>query len=304
LDLPVFGPALGVTVADRKAEVQKIHDAVAKAGTVAISGAGVIGVEFAGTVRSTFPDKKVVVLCRDGILKQFPEKKRAKVSDVLKQKNIEVVTGDMSDVPQELRLEPGTAKVGDQSVAYDVLVPSFSRGPGTAFLAETGLLDDRGYIKVNEFLQSEGSKDVFAVGVGNAKASFIGLAKLEGQWKDASKNVMAHLHGKPLKAHKEAMPVMKTPPMLAVSVGKGGWASFDFSQLPAPLKCCCCNGLGGFPCCPPPCCWCLCAPCCCGYCGGAPEGEGTARAMGAMPFKSFGFHFKGIADVPVQQSMK
>ena len=60
----------------------------------------------------------------------------------------------------------------------------------------------------------------------------------------------AHLQGRALKAHKEGAPFMKVPPLLMIGHGESSWTALDFNQLPPPVKCCCCWGLGGFPCCP------------------------------------------------------
>jgi hypothetical protein len=184
-----------------------------------------------------YPQKKIVLLCRDKVLKNFPPETRAKAEATCKTMSIEILSGR------------------------------------------------------------------FAIGVHNVDEGFIGMVKLEGQWKSVSNNVAAYLQGKTLKPHKEEMPGMKVPPLLWIGHGKGGWSTLDFTNLPAPLKCCCCCGLGGFPCCPPPCCWPICGPCACGYCCGKPEGEAQAKSLGPMAFKSMGFHFNGAGQPPEQQAM-
>eukprot|EP00928_Gymnodinium_smaydae_P030109 TRINITY_DN22469_c0_g1_i1.p1 TRINITY_DN22469_c0_g1~~TRINITY_DN22469_c0_g1_i1.p1 ORF type:complete len:434 (-),score=58.38 TRINITY_DN22469_c0_g1_i1:260-1369(-) len=305
--MPLVYPKPGATLVERKAEVKQAGEAIRKAGTVAISGGGVCGLELAGDIRVAYPDKRIVVLCRDKMLKQFPEDTRKKASAACERMKIEILSGTAQGAPAEVSLEAGVLHVNEQVISYDVFLPMYSRGPNTSFLAGVpNLLDEKGNIKVNSFLQSEVHPEIFGIGVCNIDESYVGMAKLNGQWDDVASNVKAHLSGKPLKPHKESMPFMKVPPLLFIGHGKGGWASFDFAQMPPPVKCCCCCGLGGFPCCPPPCCYSICGPCACGYCCGKPEGEGTATSMAGMAFKSMGFHFKGVgqAFAPEQQSME
>lgn len=303
-NIPLIHPKLGVSLQERKDEVKQAAEAIRKAETVFVSGGGVVGLELVGDLRVAYPKKKIVLLCRDKLLKTFPEVTRRKAEDTCKKLNIEILNGTPVDAPSDAKLEPGVLNVNGSVLSYDVFLPMYSQGPNTGFFKGVpNLLDERGQVKVNQHLQSEGFAEIFAIGVHNIDEGFIGMVKLDAQWNCVTANVKAQLEGKPLRPHKEGMPNMKYPPLLFIGHGQGGWASLDFTALPAPLKCCCCCGLGGFPCCPPPCCWPLCGPCPCGYCCGKPEGEAPAKSLGPMAFKSMGFHFKGAGKAPAQESM-
>lgn len=299
-DLPLINAAVGCTLAERKAEIQTAAAAIKAAQTVVINGGGPVGLELAGDIRAANASKRVVLLVRGSVLSQWPEKMQQKAMQALSAQNIEVLSG-ASGVPEEVSLEPGTFTAGDAEIAYDVFIPAYSRGPNTKFLQSAGVLDDRGCISVNEFLQSKICPEIFPVGVSDLKEPSI-LPKLDGQWKSATANVKNFLSDKALKKHSENMPVMKLP----VVINIGAWSNVDFDNAPFPLQCCCCCGVGGFPFCPPPCCWPCCKPCMCGYCGGQSTGAGPASCMGKMRPKAPTFHFKGLGEAeraPEQQSM-
>mmetsp|Transcript_15552 Transcript_15552/g.41999 ORF Transcript_15552/g.41999 Transcript_15552/m.41999 type:complete len:412 (-) Transcript_15552:765-2000(-) len=304
--MPLIYPDPGVSLQERKDEVRQAAEAMKRAGTIVISGGGVVGLELAGDLRVAYPDKRIMLLCRDQLLAQFPVATREKAKAACEARKIELVYGVSEDAPSCVRLEPGELHVADHTVSYDVFLPMYSKGPNTGFL--TGMpkvLDGKGNVMVNKHLQSQACPEIFAIGVHNIDEGFISMAKLDAQWKTVAANVKALLQGKALAPHKEGAPFMKVPPLIFIGHGKGGWAALDFAQMPPPVKCCCCCGLGGFPCCPPPCCYPLCGPCPCGYCCCKPEGEGPAKSLGPVAFKSMGFHFKGAGEVkaPEQQSM-
>lgn len=304
--VPLFYPRLGVSVQERMAEVQNVGKAISAAACVVIGGGGPIALELAGDVRAHYADKTIALVSRSGILPQWPDDKRQKVCDRLKKMNIEVVS-DAFDAPKQPALEPGTITVGERQLNYDVYFPAFAQGPNTQFLQNVpGLLDSKGRIDVNEFLQSKACPQVFAVGVSNAPEPCVVMPKLEAQWTSVAENVVAMLANQPLKQHKEGASFMKLPPVLLLGHGPKGYGWIDFANLPPPLKVCCCCGYGGWPCCPPcwPCCACCgCGACPIGYCCGPAEGAGTAQALGAMSQKFAGFHFGGMGEVPQQQAM-
>eukprot|EP00929_Paragymnodinium_shiwhaense_P068684 TRINITY_DN3458_c0_g1_i3.p2 TRINITY_DN3458_c0_g1~~TRINITY_DN3458_c0_g1_i3.p2 ORF type:complete len:322 (-),score=75.86 TRINITY_DN3458_c0_g1_i3:403-1368(-) len=313
LKMAALYPKLGVTLASRKAEVEQVADAISRARAVVVAGGGPVGLEIVGNIRLAYPDKKITLLSRSAVGSFMAEPKRLKVEAQLKKMNIDIVIGSDADAPLDCALEAGTLKIGNEELPYDVYLPVFSQGPNTQFLASNeGMLDARSNIKVNEYLQSTAAEDIFSIGVGDNKESFVGFAKLEAQWKTVTANIKAKLAGKQMKAHKEGLPFMKGPPLVVVGHGPHGYAMFDFDNLPPPAKCCCCCGYGGFPCCPIPCCWPCCAGggcglCPCGYCCAPPEGSGPAKLAGSMSFKSAGFHFKGIGEpmegAPSQKTM-
>jgi len=302
--MPLVYPSLGTSVEDRKEEIRRVAACIRDARCVVVAGGGPVGLEIAGDIRAEYEDKRVVLLTRHKVLSQWPERRSAKVESRLEAMRIEVVSST-SDAPKEPSLQQGTLQVNGETLAYDCYLPAFSQGPNTEFLkGNPSMLDSKGYIDVNEYLQSVGHKEIFGIGVTNFREPFIGFPKLQGEWESVTRNVQAMLAGKPMKPHKEGMPFMKLPPALLIGHGPKGYGYLDFSNVPPPLKCCCCCGLGGFPFCPPPCCWPCCGACPYGYCCGPSEGSGFSTLMGKVAFKSAGWHFEGVGEwVPQQQRM-
>mmetsp|Transcript_78423 Transcript_78423/g.205818 ORF Transcript_78423/g.205818 Transcript_78423/m.205818 type:complete len:420 (-) Transcript_78423:33-1292(-) len=310
---PLFSPTPGQTLQQRKEEIKKAGGAIRNAKTVVVSGGGVIGLEIAGDIRLQHPSTKVVIVSRSGdVLPGFPAKQQKMAMDQLKKMNIDVVKGSVDALAPIL--EKGSLAVKDgavSSIDFDVLIPSFMQGPNTDFLAGLpGVLNEKKQIQVNDFLQSTAHREIFTIGCGDADEKCVQVPKLQKQAQDVAQNVGLLLAGKPLKAHKDAMPWMLRAPSVKIGHGPGGDMYFDPPMMPLPCSClrmdCC--ALPGFPFCPPPCCWCCCKGACmncCGTCGGDCAGEPSARfyfhgLMKAFPKMN---HYKGMGEPPAQQKM-
>lgn len=310
--LPLLMPTPGQTLQQRKEEIKAAGATIRAARTVVLSGAGSIGLEMAGDIRVQYPDKKVVLLSRTGqvLSGSHPEKLQKQALEQLKRMRIEVVKGSVDATEPILAMGRLSVQGGDvANIDFDVFLPTFMQGPNTSFLEGPGVLNQRGQLQVNDFLQSKAHKDIFTIGCGDVDQGYVAAGKLQKQAQDVAANVTALLAGKPLKAHKDPMPFMTRPPLVKIGHGPGAYMWFDQEVLPGPARCCSCCGMGGFPCCPPPCCWCCCkGSCmqCCGTCGGECGGEATARfyfhgLMKMFPSKN---GYLGMGEgAPAQQTM-
>jgi NADH dehydrogenase FAD-containing subunit len=295
--LPVFLPKLGATLQERKDEVQKIGAVLKSANHIVVGGGGSIGLEMAGDIKASFPEKKVTLVC-NSIIPQWSEADRTIVEGQLAKMGIAIET-----TPERCPNEPQLEACTVSGISCDMYLPSFAQGPNTGFLRECGVLDDAGKVTVDAHLRSTLCAEMFAVGCSDAPG-FVAIPKLKGQWQTVTQNIIAELTGKPMSKYKEPEPQMKHPPLVLIGLGKNGWAHVDFTQLPPPARFCCCGGKGGFPFCPPPCCWPCCGPCLCGYCCGPPHGNGLPKVMDKQVFKFGANFFKGLGqDAPAQQKM-
>jgi NADH dehydrogenase FAD-containing subunit len=302
---PLIKPKVGQTYGERSDEVNRYCTAITQAKSVAVLGGGVVGVELAGDVRDVVAaDCVVTLVCRGGVLQSAPEKYQKKTEAKLKERNITVLIDALADELKDGSTEKATYKLqSGASLTADVVIPAYSRGFQTEFLQDVdGLLDHKGAIIVNEFMQSPKNMKVFAVGCSNLK-EFTAIPKIEGQAKTASTNILKLIAGKSpasLLKHSENLPFMKSPPVQ--KIGHDSFAWMDTGNLPPPVACC---ARIGFPFCPPPCCWgCVCHPCCCAGPCQDPEGKPLASFLKGMLHKSAGSQgFKGFGEAPAQQTM-
>lgn len=294
--LPLLSRPLGCTYEERKAEVEAWADAMSKAKTIVINGAGATGLEMAADAKLAFPSARVVVLTRSGKLMNdaYPDAMKDKFKAVLEKQGIEIIKGNGGTQPSK---DKGVTPDG---LEYDVFIPAFGQGVLTDFLPKD-LVTDKGMVETNDKLQSVKAPEIFAVGVNTSGQGF-NVSLLIKQAQDVAANAVALVQGKTLTPHKPESTINwgDRPLNVKVGHGKGGYIFWDVEQFPPPMKVMTCNGTCGFPCCPLPCCW----PCglaglmpdcyVCGTCCGPCEGENVMLAfvkfMGPGGVKAFSDH--------------
>jgi len=77
--MPLIYPGLGVTLESRMEEVRRVADVIAKANTCVVAGGGVVGLEMVGDIRAKYPEKRIILACRSGVLKQWDQSWQKKV---------------------------------------------------------------------------------------------------------------------------------------------------------------------------------------------------------------------------------
>eukprot|EP00160_Parvularia_atlantis_P016315 Unigene5120_Nuclearia_a/m.15714 Unigene5120_Nuclearia_a/g.15714 ORF Unigene5120_Nuclearia_a/g.15714 Unigene5120_Nuclearia_a/m.15714 type:complete len:323 (+) Unigene5120_Nuclearia_a:178-1146(+) len=219
----------------------QIRAAVAKPnGTVVVIGAGLAGVEFAGELKSAFPQSKVTIVdSNKSVLGayDFPPAFRSDVEGKLRALGVELLLGerlilpdgeDLHEVkPRRLQLESGKEIDSDAQI-FSIGNPK----PNSAFLASTVLgpaIDPAsGRLKLNPSLQVEGFTNVFSMGdVGN-------VAVLKSAYR--SMDEATHLAGNLLKllANPKAAlkPYKPSPPhdvaIISLNAQTGGAAGLPF----------------------------------------------------------------------------
>ena len=155
------------TVEAGLADVQARLDA---AGTIAIVGGGATGASAAVNLARRHPDKDVhLFFGRDEPLPDYHPRVRRRIARELRVAGVQVHPGHRAVVPDgftgdRLTTGPITWTTGQPPFTADVTMWALGRvQPNSGFLPDD-LLDDDGFVRVDEHLRVPGTGDVFAVG--------------------------------------------------------------------------------------------------------------------------------------------
>ena len=159
-----------------KAYYDSMGEKIRNAGSVAIIGGGPVGVELAGEIRDSHPDKKITLIHSKSALVHeqqgaaTPVEFQQKILKALTDQKIDVKLGvkaDLSGLDKKAGVYEGKdlqiPLSGGEPVSADLVLTAFGlRSRGASI---TGLpVDDKGFVKVNKALQVEGFDNVFAIG--------------------------------------------------------------------------------------------------------------------------------------------
>jgi NADH dehydrogenase FAD-containing subunit len=161
----VPGAAEHATAVATAEHAQHVRDRVSSAGTIAVVGGGLTGIEMVTELAGTYPDRKVLLVTRGTPGAMLNERGRQHLSQTFDRLGIEVVTdAAVAKVARDgLLLENGDHIDADAVVwTTGFAVPTPAR--------EAGLdVDDRGRMLVDPTLRSVSHPDVY--GVGDAAAA-------------------------------------------------------------------------------------------------------------------------------------
>jgi NADH dehydrogenase FAD-containing subunit len=143
---------------------------------VLLVGAGPVGIEFAGEIKSAYPDKPVTLIdSAPALLSQFKPRLAEQLMAAMKKAGVRVILGE--------QLQPMPAQTNALAPDGPLVMQTFVTDKGTRIEAElhftcfgtqvnsaylapglAGCRDARGRIKVNSFFQVEGHGNIFAIG--------------------------------------------------------------------------------------------------------------------------------------------
>jgi dihydrolipoamide dehydrogenase len=159
-DIPI-APADGERVlnSDHVLELQRVP------ATLAVLGAGAVGTEFA-SIYTSFGSKVTLIEMLPRILPIEDEEVSAELQKALRKRGIEVMTGTKLNSIE--RTEGGVKlnlEGGKNEIEAEMLLVAIGRRPVTdnIGLEELGVEVERGYVKVNQFLQTN-VPNVYAIG--------------------------------------------------------------------------------------------------------------------------------------------
>ncbi|RPD71640.1 FAD/NAD(P)-binding domain-containing protein [Lentinus tigrinus ALCF2SS1-7] len=212
------------TESEARTHINSWRSKVEKAQHVVVVGGGAVGIEVAGEIREAHLKKKITLIHKQSLLLNsvYPDKYRKDIERRLRIRNVDLILDDEIENPTE-GVAGVTTKSGKSLPDADLVIQAFGAKPNTAFIKSLGedVVNEHGFVKVNEFLEVPGHPGVFAVGdIIDWKEQKQG-AKANTHVKVVSANVVSFLHGQPLKKEYKG-----SPEMILIPLGKSGGAGY------------------------------------------------------------------------------
>ncbi|KAF9454135.1 FAD/NAD(P)-binding domain-containing protein [Macrolepiota fuliginosa MF-IS2] len=146
------------------------RQAIEKASSIVLVGAGAVGCEIAGELKDIFPEKKITIVHGDSLPLNgtYPAKYRGAVRKSLEARNIEFVLEDyIDDIPSLGSEVTETTTRNGKTIQADLVISTRGQRPNTELFVESfgqESLTSRGLVKVEATLQLPGHKDIFVIG--------------------------------------------------------------------------------------------------------------------------------------------
>ncbi|TFK82196.1 FAD/NAD(P)-binding domain-containing protein [Polyporus arcularius HHB13444] len=212
------------TESEAKSYISSWRSRVEKAQHVVVVGGGAVGIELVGEIREAHPTKKITLIHNQSLLLNsvYPDKFRKDIERRVRLRNIDVILGDAIENPVE-GVAGVTTKNGKSIPDADLVIQAFGSKPNTEFVKSLGdgVVNEHGFVKVNEFLEVPGHPGVFAVGDIIDWKEQKQAAKANNHIKVVAANVLSFLQGKPLKQKYKG-----SAEMILIPLGKSGGAGY------------------------------------------------------------------------------
>ncbi|ETW87003.1 hypothetical protein HETIRDRAFT_30822 [Heterobasidion irregulare TC 32-1] len=132
---------------------------------VVLVGGGAVGIEYAGEIRDYWPKKPVTIVQASSQLLNatYPDKFRKRVEKDITVRGVKVVYNDFVD---NFEPEGPITTRGGKTLEGDLVVIARGNRPATEFVSSlgSGVLNERGQIKVQPTLQLQSHPNIFAAG--------------------------------------------------------------------------------------------------------------------------------------------
>jgi NADH dehydrogenase FAD-containing subunit len=214
-------------IASARARHRAAHEALLAADRALIVGAGPAGLELAGEIKAFFPDKHVTVadVSEDILVGPYDQSLRDELRRQLDALGVELQLGaaltELPSAPPATRAPIAVATADGGELVADIWFRAFGVRAHSQYL-EGGTLEDRrderGYVRVDEYLRVVGETHTFALGdLADADRDMAGIANAEAVV--AAANIHALITGTG-----ELTSYEKLPPMIAIPLGPEGGA--------------------------------------------------------------------------------
>lgn len=151
---------------ETKKEVIELNKKLLSSESIAIVGGGPTGVETAGEIGYYCKGKKIVFYTGKKMpVHRLGEQRAQSVVDQMNDLGVEVVNNLKCVSSQELADGRTEVTLADGSTAaYDTVVFTEEHSPNSDFIRQPELKDQKGFLKVDQYLRLEGYNNVMAIG--------------------------------------------------------------------------------------------------------------------------------------------
>jgi NADH dehydrogenase FAD-containing subunit len=186
-----------IIISSRSKELQKYHEKLSKSKEIIIIGGGIVGIELAGELVGKYKDKKIIIVHSKKVLISRNNKKSQEYAKKkLQSRGVEIIFDDR--VKKKIGKKVITEK--GKEILCDLAIVCTGIKPNSEFIDNK--YKEKGFVKVNEFLQFEGKKNVFVCG---DVAGVVEEKVAQGAEKQADiviNNILSQDKGKELKKYK------------------------------------------------------------------------------------------------------
>lgn len=217
--LPIAKTNDAMNISDRNQELLDSHSRLRQASKVLIIGGGVVGVELAGEIAYAMPNTEVTLAHgNEQLLDGFKPKAQRKAQEQLSALGVKLKFNTRFQKEGDIYRDKISGSVSDA----DIVFPATGVLPNNEFLIQDmeHILNDRGFIKVNQYLEIENYSHLYALGdiadVGEAKLGY--LAQQQG---DHLAKLIAEKLKQPASRKKtKSKPYKRNPLMALIPVGQ------------------------------------------------------------------------------------
>ena len=184
------------------------------ANKILVVGGGAVGVEIAGEILAKFPKKSLTLVTNSAtLLNRLSPKAQQLAESKLKSKGATIIYNESVNTTTEDQKTFTTSK--GTVIEADLVLRMIGITPNSSFMRTNfaDKLDERGFIKVNEYLQLEGQTNIFVVGDVTAIPEEKSAMNAYAHIANLRENLKNIVENKPLKAYATG------PLMMLVSVG-------------------------------------------------------------------------------------
>ena len=200
-------------VATRASHLRRHYQRLCKARRVLIVGGGLVGVELAAEIITHYPDKKVTIIhAHDRLMERNHENSIQHADMFLRKKGVTIIYNELVENYNKglFRTDKGRRVAADIAFLCTGIIPNFESLKSSM----KKNLNEKNHIKVNNYLQVLGCKNVFAAGDINDRAAEKTAQNAEIQARTVVNNIKALEKQGVLREYQAD----KTP--LVISLGK------------------------------------------------------------------------------------